>query len=171
MIRGVCHTQAETVGGFFPTLLLHCITVKPLWFTVLCPAITKLVWAPSFGAGAKAFGSGLCVCALDIPDLHQATATDEQGSRIWGGFFVPHGGTTQKKIPGPIQLVWPHGAGRGQDMAGVRPWAPSFCPAGHGCCRPWEFLPAVAEAPVTDLNIPELQNRPHLDLSLGIFPL
>lgn len=74
--------KAETGDGFCPTLLLHRIAIKPLLFLVLCPAITKLVLAPSFGAGGKAFGSGLPVCALNIPDLPQTTATDEQGSKI-----------------------------------------------------------------------------------------
>lgn len=87
MIGGACHTLAETVDRLCPTLLLCHITTKPLLFFVLCPAITKLDLAPSFGAGAKAFGSGLPVCALGIPNLPQTT--DEQGSRIWGGFFVP----------------------------------------------------------------------------------
>lgn len=63
-------------------------------------------------------------------------------------------GTTQKRIPELIPLVWPHRAGRGQDMVGVRLWALSLCPTGCGCFRPWEFQPVMAAAPVTALNIP-----------------
>lgn len=121
--------------------LYFCIVShKTPFVPVLCPALTKLVLAPSFGAGAKAFGSGLPGCALDIPNPPQTTAAKSEVDSL-------HLCTAQKRIQGTSQ-GW-----EGQDMFRVRLWV-------MGMFQAWELQPAVAETPATDLSIPELKTIP-----------
>lgn len=131
---------------FFPQLYF-CIarsTVKLLWFVVLRKRDLRI---PVFGAGAKAFDGELPACALEAPGqitdllpLLSKAAKLEAGTLY--AMVAPFRGGSQDHPT--VRLVRPRGAGRDQDVVGVRLWAPLFYPVPlqRSWTRTWILLEA-----------------------------